>query len=193
MASFIPRFGPLGRDIDGRVYWALSPGITERELALGFIGKKSGRGQKKAKGRRWGVSDDEREKMRKWSWFIAVWGRKPPAEVSEKEQLPRPTDDSEEDDDSEKWWGFCDPAEIRRLASYIGHRSGHASDGSVAQRSNGGSISYESSLPTDAEGSIGVNTPNQPPRKGDLEQLAKSLKDYADILEWRIKSMETGF
>src|ERR1700676_3019881 len=35
MNAYIPRFsGPFGKDMDGRLYWALSPGVVEWENAI---------------------------------------------------------------------------------------------------------------------------------------------------------------
>jgi hypothetical protein len=36
-SSFAPRFTSLGTDDDGRVYYALSPGVAEREAALEYL------------------------------------------------------------------------------------------------------------------------------------------------------------
>ena len=52
--GFAPRFTPFGTDAEGRVYYASSA----------FKGKK-----------RNVPSLDERRSMRKWSWFLAVWGK----------------------------------------------------------------------------------------------------------------------
>ncbi|KAF9447957.1 hypothetical protein P691DRAFT_760343 [Macrolepiota fuliginosa MF-IS2] len=87
--KFSPRLIPLGTDTEERVYWILSPGVSEREAASDFIlsclsdGKLAQHGGKKG-GRRGLVrkakvlgSVEERAEMRSWSWFVAVWGRKP--------------------------------------------------------------------------------------------------------------------
>ena len=74
-AECVPRFGPLGRDAEGRVYFAVTPGVVEREAAVEML--EGGRGGVRF-GRRKGVVErGERERMRFWSWFVAVWGKKP--------------------------------------------------------------------------------------------------------------------
>lgn len=66
------------------MYWILSPGVSEREAAQDFILScsnddklvKSSKKKilpKKAKV----LTPEERVEMRSWSWFVAVWGRKP--------------------------------------------------------------------------------------------------------------------
>ncbi|KXN90851.1 hypothetical protein AN958_03505 [Leucoagaricus sp. SymC.cos] len=86
--KYSPRLTPLGVDLDGRVYWILSPGVSEREAASDLILSCSkdeqpvkGKGGKKnmvRKALRTKVlGGEERREMRSWSWFVAVWGRKP--------------------------------------------------------------------------------------------------------------------
>ncbi|KAF5351686.1 hypothetical protein D9756_007699 [Leucocoprinus leucothites] len=87
--KYAPRFTPLGTDTDSRIYWILSPGVSEREAALDFIMSCS-RDEKPAKGKggkknvirkppkaKVLATEEERREMRSWSWFVAVWGRKP--------------------------------------------------------------------------------------------------------------------
>jgi hypothetical protein len=101
MPSCAPRFGPLGTDHDGRVYYALSPGVRDREFAANLLAGVS----KKTKGRkpiRRAKSVEARKAFQEWSWFLAVWGHNPSSVESEP-----------------GWWVFWEPEEIRKLASWI--------------------------------------------------------------------------
>ncbi|KAL5484901.1 hypothetical protein ACEPAI_7543 [Sanghuangporus weigelae] len=53
-----PRFGPLGRDSQGRVYYASSAFRRKDKRAKAKV-----------------PDEEEREEMQKWGWFLAVWGR----------------------------------------------------------------------------------------------------------------------
>lgn len=117
MNAYAVRFdGPLGKDMDGRVYWALSPGVTEREHAIQaiFDGDHKGKKPKRA-------VPENREMLKKWSWFVAVSG---PAQ-------------SEAEDDQACWWGIWDPAQIKMVADWIEIRA-EGEDG--AERGHGREI-----------------------------------------------------
>jgi hypothetical protein len=66
------------------VYWILSPGVSEREAAQDFIMScssddkliKSNRKKIVTKKARV-LNMEERVEMRSWSWFLAVWGKRP--------------------------------------------------------------------------------------------------------------------
>jgi len=80
---YAPRYTPIGIDADSRVYWILSPGISERDAASDFllscsreIRGKPGKSRKLPKSKVL-ATEEERKEMRSWSWFVAVWGRKP--------------------------------------------------------------------------------------------------------------------
>lgn len=169
--DFVPRYsGFLGQDSEKRVYFVLTPGQAERLEAVDFVKNTlAGRKEKaKPKGRgrdKW--SEEERLKLRDWSWFVAVWGKKPDDALP----IPRPAlphDDGggaddvsslselEEDEDSERWWGFHAPEEIKRLARWVGTKAG---------------------LEDLAEGETGD-------RQAKL--LVDGLKSFADLLDWRI-------
>ncbi|KAF9263405.1 hypothetical protein L218DRAFT_959427 [Marasmius fiardii PR-910] len=119
LSSSVPRFSPLGTDHDGRVYYALSPGVHDREFAASLISAASGT-TKSTKGRkpiRRPKSVEERASCRSWSWFIAVWG-KPPS-------LGRPSEiDDGLNGGEDGWWVFWEPEEIRKLSSWITIRNG---------------------------------------------------------------------
>jgi hypothetical protein len=83
LPKYAPRMTPVGTDADSRIYWILSPGASEREAASDFImscskdEKPMKRGGRKRPPKAKVLSSDERKEMRSWSWFVAVWGRKP--------------------------------------------------------------------------------------------------------------------
>jgi hypothetical protein len=89
--------------------------VAEREAAAALLAGDSTKGGK-AQGRAI-VSTDERSTLRRWGWFIAVWGEKPVDGL-----IPEPEDEDEDEediDDAERWWGIWQPDEIRRLADWI--------------------------------------------------------------------------
>ncbi|KAG6885922.1 hypothetical protein C0993_007940 [Termitomyces sp. T159_Od127] len=101
--AYAPRFAPLGIDKAGRVYWASTPGVLERKAALDFITSV----KVNKKGRAHVVNDSA---PRKWSWFVAVWGKKTHAVGTDLNAM---------ECDSERWWAFTDPLEIRKVADWI--------------------------------------------------------------------------
>ncbi|KAG6831570.1 hypothetical protein H0H87_004789 [Tephrocybe sp. NHM501043] len=105
-AGFAPRFAPLGADTSGRTFWTASPGVGERKAALDFIASAS----KKAKAKAFTLDNDT---STKWSWFLAVWGKKIPTAVA------APATENDKDEDVERWWAFSEPIEIRKLADWI--------------------------------------------------------------------------
>jgi hypothetical protein len=109
------RFAPLGTDHEGRIYFALTPSVAEREAAAALLAGDMTKGGK-AQGRAV-VSADERGALRRWGWFISVWGKKPVDGFV-------PEGDDEDDDDVERWWGIWQPDEIRRLADWIAIKNG---------------------------------------------------------------------
>jgi hypothetical protein len=146
------RFSSLGRDDEGRRYFAFSPSILEKEAAsdtisddleeVGIAPKKSTGGGRGRRGTAFvsgavGVMDkSKREELWNWDWFIAVWGRRPEGAVV----APDPHRDEDEDGDatdhdeddegeglaggSERWWAFWRPDDIRNLSRWIAHRHG---------------------------------------------------------------------
>lgn len=112
-SAFIPRFTPLGSDHDGRIYWALSPSVTDRDYALDYITSRLPQPPKSKRPRnrkhRHQKEKEDRKALKEWTWFLAVWGTKP----AEKDASPGV------DADEPQWWGFWDSLEIRRLAEWI--------------------------------------------------------------------------
>lgn len=118
--AYAPRFEPLGADHEGRIYFALTPSVAEREAAAALLAGDTTKGGK-AQGRAI-VSSDERSTLRRWGWFVAVWGKKPVDGL-----VPQGEDDEDEDEDYEhveRWWGIWQPDEIRRLADWIAIKNG---------------------------------------------------------------------
>ncbi|KAE9411185.1 hypothetical protein BT96DRAFT_982958 [Gymnopus androsaceus JB14] len=109
-SAFIPRFTPLGSDSDGRIYWALTPGVYDREYALDYIASRQPQGpkSKKPRNRKHRVQKEEsdRKALKEWTWFLAVWGTEPTAMGASATA-------------DKQWWGFWDPVEIHRLAEWI--------------------------------------------------------------------------
>lgn len=247
----VPRFTPLGRDLDGRLYYALTPGFGESEAAINLLRGKNVK--VKVGKKRGGFSEDDRKEMERWNWFVAVWGRKPEGAIEVKHERD---DDEDEDDDNESaedtdedaWWGFWQPDEIVKMADWLGMRSGFDAGvngatsavsskdlpvlpknsppkaevngnlkslkAAAAKRPNGsltrsrtstssGTSSTLSSIIStrepsplsdisdlsdeeeDGDASMLFETPE--PTKRDMQELVKGLKDFADLLKWRIK------
>ncbi|EKM54552.1 uncharacterized protein PHACADRAFT_175075 [Phanerochaete carnosa HHB-10118-sp] len=197
----IPRWAPLGQDFEGRVYYAMTPGVGESDAAIEFLNGKESRVRIGRK-REW--TEDDRSEMARWSWFIAVWGKKPEG-----------ADEAEEsyDERDEAWWGFWQPGEVRKLVEWLTIKCGLAGEHEEAQvdpgaakqsaKSQGKKIHGFSSpsmlsrdasplselsdveadgllMKTDAEGRL-------VPVKHELEALIRRLREYAELLEWRIQ------
>ncbi|KAG1839050.1 hypothetical protein DFJ58DRAFT_813247 [Suillus subalutaceus] len=110
LSSCAQRIIPLGRDSEGRVYWALTPGRGERDNSREYLTSNIEVGERdegartkshKAKSRSpWTPpSLSERASNRRWSWFIAVWGVRPG--IEERIDPPKDEDCSEDDSESE--------------------------------------------------------------------------------------------
>ena len=117
--AYALRFAPLGTDHEGRIYFALTPSVLEREAAVALLAGNMTKGGK-AQGRAV-VSADERSALRRWGWFISVWGKKPVDGI-----VPAGEDDDEDIEDVKRWWGIWQPDEIRRLADWIAIKNGIA-------------------------------------------------------------------
>jgi hypothetical protein len=110
LSSCAQRIIPLGRDSEGRVYWALTPGRGERDASREYLTSNTEVGERddgaktkshKAKSRSpWTPpSLSERASHKRWSWFIAVWGVRPA--VEERTDPPKDEDCSEADSEAE--------------------------------------------------------------------------------------------
>ncbi|KAF4567629.1 Zinc-finger domain-containing protein [Pleurotus pulmonarius] len=167
--AYSPRSGYLGRDDEGRTYWALSPGMPEREEALAFLEAckdTEGKG-KKAKGRRSAPNIVNGEELEDWSWFVAVWGSEPGSAATKTKC----------EDDEEAWWGIWEPAEIHKLSQWL----------TIKYR-----LDQEDESPATKgiwwtrEGQKTIRT-NSLPSKRELESLVQGLDEYATVLQWRIE------
>ena len=138
------RFSSLGCDNEGRQYFAFSPSVIEKEAAsdtisddleeVGTAPKKSTRGRHGRRGTAFAsggvgaMDESRREELWNWSWFVAVWGRRPEGAVvapdphRDEDEDGDMTDD--EDDDTERWWAFWRPGDIRNLSRWIAHCHG---------------------------------------------------------------------
>ncbi|KAL1736169.1 hypothetical protein EV714DRAFT_242575, partial [Schizophyllum commune] len=152
----------LGEDIDGRKYYALAPSLTQRDLALAFLAHKASPGMVKAKRRR-GRDPNETRALRKWSTFVAVYGKRP-------ESAPTDEDD-EEDGKTRGWFGFADPAEIEKLAEWVKACTEAKPEDEVAAKKQDARAGSES-----ADGGCG--------------SLVKGLLDFAASTRWQVKADE---
>ena len=145
ISCFTFRFSPLGHDDEGRVYFALSPSVMEKEAASDIISddlEAVGTAPKKHTGGRsrrtafvsggvGAMDESRREELWNWDWFVAVWGRKPEGAIvapdpHREEDGGDTTDEEEEDEDEgkERWWAFWKPEDIRNLSRWIAHDHG---------------------------------------------------------------------
>lgn len=165
---------PLGTDDDGRVYYALFPGVAERESALEYLGSAASEKTFKLKKKCPLPSAEERMEMREWSWFVGVWGRDPaPADRRGSAESDSDSDsEADADPNAEKWWGFWQPDDITQLAQWISIKSGVDDDDSNGAESGSASSKEKAALP---------------PRLAQYKRLATELTEYANLLRWRIR------
>ena len=183
---FAPRFIPLGTDLDDRIYYALSPGVAEREAAFEYIELASSEKPTRPKKKGRVLSPSDRQEMREWSWFVVVWGKKPPslpgvpALRTTKMDIDGTADESEsksEDEAVEKWWGFWEPGEISKVAEWISIKAGLDDEESTVGDSH---MSSSSTAKDKVDSSIN-------PRTAQMRRLVTGLKDYAALLQWRTR------
>ncbi|THH16731.1 hypothetical protein EW146_g3952 [Bondarzewia mesenterica] len=137
--AYMPRFSSLGTDHEGRVYFALSSSIAERDAAFALLDGNAKKGGK-ARGRAI-ISEDERRSMNRWGWFIGIWGRRPEvvktgtsAKGKGKQKAEEVVSDEEDEDITTcRWWAFWQPEEIRKLAEWIAMKNGIAETGKVGK------------------------------------------------------------
>lgn len=191
MHAFAPRFsGCLGTDKDGRTYYALTPGSMERNAAVDFIALSAGSAVKACKKLKPFVpAAEERETLMHWPWFIAVWGKKPTMDGREGVVHEGAVSEMDPADGSEaKWWGFCSPQEIRKLALWITEESGidctPSTSGDDSAEDDRFDIRQLSPLTDASDDDMCGYTPRTTPDR--LKALVKELNEYADTLEWRI-------
>jgi hypothetical protein len=191
--------------MDGRLYWALSPGVAERENAMLTIAQSVGDESKGKKHKRAVLGDEERKGMKKWSWFIGVWGKGPVLNgegetKTTKEKMDESDMESELDDvDQDSWWGFWQPAEIKKLADWIEIRGGleddvqsskEAAQAKVVADERGVDAFSRASSPLSAMSDTDdteMDLYAESSSKMELKALVKGLREYASLLEWRIR------
>lgn len=198
----ISRVSPLGRDIEGRIYWALTPGMNEREDALDLLQSYSqGRAHKsKSRRKRLVPSEEERSTLRRWSWFVAVWGKRPP--IAERTAAADDSEDEDDDgNDDEQWWGFWEPDEILKLASWVDFKAGL--EGVWEQMPHKSASAPAGSRKLFPESDVDMEDPTDDenfedalddddmeyniPTKGEIATLVKELGQYASLLRGRIQ------
>ncbi|KAK0461333.1 uncharacterized protein EV420DRAFT_1267235 [Desarmillaria tabescens] len=158
--DFSVRSGPLGMDRDGRIYWALSPGVHDRQYAMQYVSAMAAGTKKPKKGKGCTRAAKDESSLSDWSSFIAVWGQKPKTGTPLTHE-----DDSDEDGEMDQWWGFSDPEDIRKLADWLSIISGLEEDGSESPPAIGETV-----------------------RNGNsVKALVHNLKEYATVLAWRCK------
>ncbi|KAJ7901779.1 hypothetical protein B0H14DRAFT_2668402 [Mycena olivaceomarginata] len=198
MHRFNPRFSVLGADREGRTYYALSPSLSESDSALEFIASMAAETDdanrnSKAKRKRRPKRDEERSSLKEWSWFIAVWGKKPPPELGTlpfKPVVNADDDDGDDSDDDEvvdKWWAIWEPAEIRKLVTWITmkYRLNEETISSVGSSTAATPSSGAGSPPIAWEGRDIKMSPE--PSKLELLALVANLESYALGLEFRVR------
>lgn len=156
------------------MYFALTPSVAEREAAQALLAGDTSKGGK-AHGRAI-VSADERSALRRWGWFVAVWGKKPAGGLM-------PDDDEDEDNDVERWWGLWQPDEIRKLADWIAIRNGIAGERHPTDGDSGDLLVASTpdgrALPT-ARSSSSLKTSSRDSRSGATSSNLTPLTDEDD-------------
>ena len=164
-------------DHDGRTYYALSPGVLEREVCFEYLEVVSDADKPrklKKKGRV--LAAENRSKMKEWSWFVSVWGKKPSfearsnAQPSKNDTTSSDEEDGDEEEEVEKWWGFWEPEEIVKVADWIYIKSKLEDEEMEAGGSDNGKA---------------LSQTKKDPAKVQLKHLVTQLKEYAALLEWR--------
>ena len=169
--------------------------MAEREAALSLLAGDASKGGKAH--RRAIISSYERSAMRRWGWFIAIWGRKPADGI-----LPPSNDDTDDDDeddedmDNERWWGLWQSDEIRKLADWIAIKNELTALDTPAESGSGRSGAQSSNYltplsdATDSEDEAVGQDGRVVPTQNGLKTLVGNLREYAEVLDWRAWRME---
>ncbi|KAJ6586874.1 hypothetical protein DFH09DRAFT_1307976 [Mycena vulgaris] len=196
MHRFNPRFSPLGADKDGRMYYALSPSISDSDSAMEFITSMAAETEDanralKTKRKRRPKREEERSSLKEWSWFIAVWGKKPPPDLGILPFKPIPGadnaddgDDSDDDETVDKWWALWHPVEIRKLVAWITIKY-RLNEDTISASSTATTPSSSASPPAGWDERGMEMSPH--PSKLELLALVANLEDYAMGLEFRVR------
>lgn len=133
----------------------------EKDNALDFItsmASETGNNKQVQKGKKGRGGQGERRSMRKWSLFVAVWGKTGPQ--NGEMIIADDKTDNRDEKDNEGWWGFWEPEEIRNFADSI----------VIKTRLRGDDVAL-------AGDQITATSP--------YEELVEGLNNFATLLEWR--------
>lgn len=117
--------------------------------------------------------------MRKWGWFLAVWGRveKPLKKGKETKNSRKDIDDdmSSDKEDAEGWWGFSDPMEIKNLAKWIAAKEEldvkKSSDGfSMDPKREPSNSSTHRSASTSTQGGLSISDRTTAKKRGSPQE-----------------------
>ncbi|KAI0320792.1 hypothetical protein OF83DRAFT_1081399 [Amylostereum chailletii] len=183
-----PRFTALGTDHEGRIYYAASPILAEQEAAIALLNGDAKKGGK-AKGRAI-ISSDERSAMRRWGWFVAVWGEKPElsAESKGKQKAAPNSDEESDEEDGPRWWGFWQPEEIHKVAEWIAIKNGISDE--ITEEEDATKGAARTTVSEDEDSDTDGGYIRGPATRKELKVLVQCLRKYADVLEWRVWRMQ---
>ncbi|KIJ49555.1 hypothetical protein M422DRAFT_27922 [Sphaerobolus stellatus SS14] len=173
------RFMPLGRDLEGRVYYALSASGPQK-------GKKDRV-----------PSESERVSMKKWGWLLACYG-KPGSVVKPLDSDDMDSNSDEEGESGDRWWGFSDADEMRKLSKWFLHEIEIKEDTSSGNSKAPSAFSERAQSPRRSLTPLSVleeelgskhKEDRMMPRGAvsEVKTLAKSVMEFADFIEWRLK------
>ncbi|KAF8513152.1 hypothetical protein BU17DRAFT_53535 [Hysterangium stoloniferum] len=173
------RFMPVGFDMDGRTYYILSASGPQR-------GKKDRL-----------LSEGERTEMKKWGWFIAVFGQ--PGSIVEG------VNEDDNNGHEERWWGFATVKEMRQLSKWLAYSAestppnGAVPSTSTSSTLLGNSLSKpplisngEDSNAMVVDGSHQMSMDMHHSSVDGLKALAKAVLEFADFVDWRTKRDSLG-
>ncbi|KAI5116576.1 hypothetical protein M0805_006733 [Coniferiporia weirii] len=165
-----PRFAPLGRDAQGRLYYAAS--------AHRRIGKRS-----KV------PSEEERAGLSKWGWFLAVWGRGSMEARQEKtEERWWGFGDPAEIKQRAKWITATEGLDVKDTntgTNIVNPVVKSGNTNSLAAGAN--SMDGDSGVSRSEPDSVGAD---RTVTRSELKTLVKGLNEYAELLAWRIGGVE---
>ncbi|EIW63569.1 uncharacterized protein TRAVEDRAFT_62998 [Trametes versicolor FP-101664 SS1] len=179
----VPRFGPLGRDAEGRVYYTLTPGVVEREAAVNLLEGEKGDVRF---GRRRGVADEaQRKRMRHWSWLLAVYGRKPEGAAVAKRVRDEDDEGGDDnatdgDEDAEGWWAFWEPEEVAKLSEWLAMKHGIDLEAKRASKEPEDAVAAVPPAATEGEGA-GASAPDAVEAKRRARASAASSVEDASF------------
>jgi hypothetical protein len=143
-AAIAPRFSPL-MDKDGRVYYIHTPSLRKPP------------------------AKSTRDEFMKWTWFIAVWGKRP-------DDATRVDEAQDTDNDEEGWWAFGDAKECKQLADWLQWRDGEGKEKEDLQEQlfDGKLSDSENSEESDKDATT----------SSDSKRLVAAILDFANVLQY---------